>query len=129
MTTNDRTIHLVLKPQWYDMIASGEKPEEYRDFTPYWCRRFFRVRNDDGTTSKLDIKDKDLHKYQTQVYQLACAGKLEAWPNAVRFQRAYPKNPPQMRFGISSVDLGPCGKAKWGAIPGKWYIIIRLTKN
>lgn len=129
MATKDRTIHLVNTHHWYDMIASGEKPEEYRDFTPYWCRRFFRVRNDDGTTSPLDIKEKDLLKYQTQVYQLACAGKLEVWPNAVEFQRAYPKNPPRMRFGISSVDLGPCGKAKWGAIPGKWYIIIRLTKK
>jgi hypothetical protein len=30
---------LVLKGKWYDMIASGEKTEEYRAYTPYWrCR-------------------------------------------------------------------------------------------
>ena len=27
---------LVLKKKWYDMIASGEKKAEYRDFKPYW---------------------------------------------------------------------------------------------
>lgn len=30
---------LVLKGKWYDMIASGEKREEYRANTPYWHRR------------------------------------------------------------------------------------------
>lgn len=30
---------LVLKRRWYDMIASGEKREEYRLATPYWMKR------------------------------------------------------------------------------------------
>ena len=34
------TLHLTLKKQWWDMIASGEKTEEYRADTPYWHRRF-----------------------------------------------------------------------------------------
>lgn len=29
---------LVLKDKWYDMIASGEKKEEYLDFKPYWIK-------------------------------------------------------------------------------------------
>lgn len=33
---------LVLKGTWYDMIASGEKKEEYRDFKPYWINRLIR---------------------------------------------------------------------------------------
>lgn len=33
---------LVLKSKWYDMIASGEKTEEYRADTPYWRRRLSR---------------------------------------------------------------------------------------
>lgn len=32
-------LHLVLKKKWYDMIASGEKKEEYRDATRYWGTR------------------------------------------------------------------------------------------
>ncbi len=30
---------LVLKGNWYDLIASGEKKEEYRADTPYWRKR------------------------------------------------------------------------------------------
>ena len=34
-----KTLHLVLKHKWYDMIASGEKKEEYREIKPYWTKR------------------------------------------------------------------------------------------
>jgi hypothetical protein len=33
---------LVLNGEWYDMIASGEKREEYRDDKPYWNTRISR---------------------------------------------------------------------------------------
>ena len=33
------TLKLVLKKRWYTLIESGEKKEEYRAITPYWCRR------------------------------------------------------------------------------------------
>jgi hypothetical protein len=33
------TIHLVLRYKWYDMIASGEKTEEYRNIQT-WKNRF-----------------------------------------------------------------------------------------
>lgn len=36
------TLKLVLKKKWYQMIASGEKPEEYREITDYWGRRLTR---------------------------------------------------------------------------------------
>lgn len=35
------TLHLTLKKQWYQMIASGAKTEEYRDIKPYWTKRLF----------------------------------------------------------------------------------------
>ena len=36
---NMKTLKLVLKKKWYEMIASGEKTEEYRDVTDYWNKR------------------------------------------------------------------------------------------
>ena len=30
---------LVLKGKWYDMIASGEKKEEYREHKEFWIKR------------------------------------------------------------------------------------------
>lgn len=35
-------LRLVLKRKWYDMIASGEKREEYRDEKSYWNKRISR---------------------------------------------------------------------------------------
>lgn len=34
-----KTLHLTLKKEWFDMIASGEKREEYRAIKSYWIRR------------------------------------------------------------------------------------------
>ena len=34
---NVKILHLVLKKKWYEMQESGEKNEEYREITPYWC--------------------------------------------------------------------------------------------
>lgn len=34
-----KTLHLTLKKKWFDMIASGEKKEEYREMKLYWINR------------------------------------------------------------------------------------------
>ena len=36
---DNKTLHLVLKRKWWDMIASGEKKEEYRDFSPFYIKQ------------------------------------------------------------------------------------------
>ncbi|WP_232297135.1 ASCH domain-containing protein [Capnocytophaga sp. oral taxon 329] len=42
----NNTLHLTIKKQWFDMILSGEKTEEYRDIKPYYNLRFWkRVRH------------------------------------------------------------------------------------
>lgn len=37
-----KTLHLILKHKWYDMIASGEKTEEYRNLGDYWNNRIWK---------------------------------------------------------------------------------------
>ena len=34
-----KILYLSLKAEWYDMIESGVKTEEYRDIKPYWTKR------------------------------------------------------------------------------------------
>jgi len=41
-----RILHLTLKKQWFDMIASGWKTEEYRAITHYWTVRLVPNRYD-----------------------------------------------------------------------------------
>lgn len=35
-----KTLHLVLKSKWYDLIDCGAKTSEYRECKPYWNKRF-----------------------------------------------------------------------------------------
>ena len=39
MTKENKTLHLILKRKWWDMIESGEKKEEYRTQNDYWIKR------------------------------------------------------------------------------------------
>ena len=34
-----KILRLPIKKKWFDMIASGEKQEEYREIKPYWDTR------------------------------------------------------------------------------------------
>lgn len=36
-----RTLHLVLKYKWYDLIERGEKLWEYRDKKPIWKKKIW----------------------------------------------------------------------------------------
>lgn len=40
----NNTLFLPLKKEWYDMIESGEKTEEYREIKEYWLKRLAEKR-------------------------------------------------------------------------------------
>ena len=46
------TLFLPLKAKWYDMIESGIKTEEYREFKEYWFKRLV----EDGNFSTKEIR-------------------------------------------------------------------------
>mgnify|MGYP001545106248 FL=1 len=37
-----KVLNLTITKKWFDMIASGEKKEEYRQDKPYWKQRFVK---------------------------------------------------------------------------------------
>lgn len=39
------TLRLVLKANWFDRIATGQKTVEYREITPYWQKRIWADRH------------------------------------------------------------------------------------
>ena len=43
---------LPIKKKWFNMIKSGEKKEEYREHTEYYCRRF--------TNNFVDLKTNEI---------------------------------------------------------------------
>lgn len=44
-----KTIHLVLKHKWWNMIESGVKTEEYREIKPYYEKRLLYVYDTNDT--------------------------------------------------------------------------------
>lgn len=41
-----KILHLTIIKKWFDMIASGEKPEEYREIKKYWTTRLLSRKYD-----------------------------------------------------------------------------------
>ena len=39
LLSTGRVLYLTVNRKWYDMIASGEKTEEYREIKQYWTTR------------------------------------------------------------------------------------------
>ena len=114
-----KVLKLVLKKKWFDMIASGEKTEEYREIKPYWQKRLCRF----------------CHPYHCSV--LSCEDCYQGYNDIVEdfrkhyevtFYLGYQKNRPQMTFEIKALSVDE-GNVEWGAEKGKKYFVIKLGKR
>lgn len=97
-----KVLYLTLKKRWFDMIASGEKKEEYREIKPYW--------------------EKKLEGHYVEFDEA-----LEF--DVVRFARGghFKDTLPQITVECLGIHRGT-GKTEWGAEPGKEYFVIKLGK-
>lgn len=95
-----RVLHLTLKKKWFDMVASGEKKEEYREVKPYWESRLCS-----GFPHKYAWKDFDV----------------------VEFRNGYSKSAPVIRLEWKYMAMRE-GNPEWGAEPGTTYFVIKLGK-
>lgn len=112
--TKSDTLHLFLIGEWYDLIASGVKKEEYRR-VDYWCSRIVDQDYYDGF-----IGEPEKGKYQKY-------GTLMPLHKFICFHRGYTKT--TMTFKIAGIDLGK-GKPEWGykSKDGK-VIIIKIGER
>ena len=58
-----KILHLTLKKEWFDMILSGEKLEEYRDIKDYWTTRLVEYYSN---YSKLHLQPAHKNDYQVR---------------------------------------------------------------
>lgn len=94
-------LHLTLKKQWFDMINSGEKTEEYREIKPYWESRLTRY-------------DEKFDGYQFKSFV------------GILFRNGYSCGARQRSFKFDSISIGE-GRPEWGAEPGKKYFVIKFS--
>lgn len=126
-----KTLDLPLKAKWYYMQESGEKTEEYREITPFWCNRLlgnkpFGIR--DYWNEALENIFKSVAEYGTQspsAYNLQnlLIGQhgLRNYTN-VKFRFGYTSK--TFTHKIDSITIG-YGKPEWGAPNGREVFIIK----
>ena len=98
-----KTLTLSLKKQWFDMIKSGEKKEEYREINRYWIARLVSAMVP-LTGTVLSFTD-----FDSLVFTLG-------YPKAGDTERRLTFKNPKIRVGT--------GRSEWGAEPGKNYFVI-----
>lgn len=101
-----KILHLTLKKKWFDMIASGEKKEEYREIKDFWSIRL------SGYSLAHGIK---------KVSQ-----NFKPFDRIV-FTNGYAKDSPKVTIEFKGIELG-MGKSEWGANPSLEYFVIKLGK-
>ena len=96
-----KTLTFTVSKEWFDMIVSGEKNEEYREIKPYWIKRL---------TTNCEV-----------AYDVAaethCGEVLYRPYTHVHFINGYRKDSPRIEKEIESITIG---KPKKGLCPGEW---------
>lgn len=106
-----KVLHLTLKKKWFDMIASGEKKEEYREIKEYWVNRLcheFKGAIGGDLMSKHAVISFTIKQF-----------------DAITFKNGYAKDAPTIKIECKDIVI-ETGKEKWGAEPGKEYFVIKL---
>lgn len=126
-----KNLHLVLERRWYQMIVSGEKREEYRRITPYWCNRLLYPQplGEDYWNEILKQCEylrenhfRDMPPYNTWQHLLIDTDGLRPY-SEVTFHEGY--SGPTATFSIENITIGE-GNPEWGAKPGVEYFKIKF---
>lgn len=123
---NNKTLHLVLKRKWWDMIASGEKKEEYRDITSLYCSRLL-VKGDWIYLKQYFEYDEEkiLNAVKSDTQRAHMNIRWQDY-DAVCFHRGYTNITMLYEFKGTSIGYG---NPAWGAPTDKEVFIIKLGKR
>ena len=105
---------LPIKKEWFDMIASGEKKEEYREIKPYYDTRFGNLFGAIWVGNEL-LQGEDVpEEIRKEPEQEIC------------FRNGYSGTAPTIRVRCT-LSAGT-GKPEWGAEPGKKYYVLNIKE-
>lgn len=109
-----KILDLPLKKEWYNMIESGTKTEEYREIKPYWIKRL--CNNADKLWQCADCDG-----------LLMCSACFSPKNYThVRFRYGYTKR--TMLREIESITIG-YGNPEWGAPTDRQVFIIKFKQE
>lgn len=121
----DKDLQLSLIKKWFEMTKSGEKKEDYREITPYWCNRLLLANGEIMSKEKwrVFLLENGIN------YLNYCFGDTITSKNFDNniMTLGYPKKGDHERTliiehqGIKVRD----GNPEWGAEPNKLYFVIK----
>ena len=122
-------LDLPLKKEWYNMIESGVKTEEYRELKPFWANRllyFTTLGVKEYWESILEKARERVSKYnfETLGNSLIKDYGTRGYTH-IRFRYGYTKR--TMLFELNEITIGK-GKPEWGA-PDDEVFILKLGKR
>lgn len=139
---DEKTLHLTLKKKWFDMIASGEKKEEYREIKPYWSQRLtsnpikifiigigwtdYTIHRDAADVSRYyrNGLDPKTHYFKRSLQNIKEDAKWKEFGN-VSANNGYQKDCPNIQWEHKGIRIGE-GRQEWGAEPGVQYFILEI---
>lgn len=111
-----RILHLTLSAHWFQMIASGEKVEEYRDIKRYWIKRLVKPEYHSLTSLELI---KQLCKRETFTDKF----------DVIQFRNGYSKNAPTVVVELLGIHYGYPARQEWSDDNiGRWFFCLELGK-
>lgn len=120
------TLILRISKEWFDMIVSGEKTEEYRVPKSYWIKRLL-VPNSDSTDMKLLAEAIDGRVDIIRQYIRINFMSFKPFTH-VLFINGYRKDSPRIKKKIESITIG---KPKKGLCPDNWldteFFVIKFN--
>lgn len=121
-----KILDLSLTYKWYDMIASGEKKEEYREIKDYWIKRFIDIK---AVKREQDVRNNMFISFWGFIpAPVSYDEGLKYFPkehyDAVRFHRGQGGRQ-TMLIECKDISVG-YGNPEWGAPADKEVIIIKL---
>lgn len=106
-------ITLTLKKEWFDMILSGEKKEEYRDIKPYWVRRLIG----------------NWHQYNDKSVFYKGDYIMPFGVTAITFKNGYGKDVPQFTVEWTGLEVKE-PNPNWVPVgdTGKLFFVLKLGR-
>lgn len=128
------TLTLTIKKQWFDMIADGVKPEEYRDIKPYYASRLLYLKSTPPLKGDLSyVKGYIFHAVLDELLNDSLEEANESLKrvlgkiDTLLLRNGYSSSSPTLLVELKDVKIGE-GNYLWGAEPNKRYFILKLGR-
>lgn len=126
-------LHLTLTKQWFDMIESGEKTEEYREIKPYWIKRLLDCNYPEEEPGENKVIPHNIHYdifencYHPDTVLKAYRCTFKKFDGVI-FKNGYSGGARMMSFKKVDISIGK-GNPSWGAGNSEPVFVLRLAEK